>query len=691
MENKATHILTKIAVNIGRLLMATTFIFSGFVKGMDPLGTQYKITDYLEALHIDWIFPSWSTLGMSVLLGMIEFAIGIFLLFAIHRRQVSRITLFIMSVMTLITLWIVIADPVKDCGCFGDAIILSNTETFIKNIILLAIALLLWRKPFEMKRLISKPTQWIVINYTFIFSICVSLWSLWTLPQFDFRPYHIGANIAKGMEIPKGAKQPKFDTTFILEKNGERKEFTIDNYPDSTWTFIDSKTVQTEEGYVPPIHDFSIEDTQTGLDITQEVIHRKGYTFILVSPHLEFADDANFGNIDEIYEYANDHGYKFICLTASTEKGIKHWQDITGAEYPFYLTDETTLKTVIRSNPGLLLLKDGTIIQKWSHNDLPNMTEIAGKPLEQTEIGKMPEVSAAKKIAGMVSWFVIPLVLLTIADRLWAWGAWIRKKENSNRILSTFKKKRKMRKKIVAGNWKMNMTPSEAVALVKKLKPNMENSDVDVIFCVPSIDIVPVVEACKGTKISVGAENMYYEEKGAYTGEVSPQMLVDAGVSYVIIGHSERRQYFKEDNEMVNRKIRKAIEHDIIPIICCGETLEEREAGITLTLIKKQIVSALKYVSPENAQRCIIAYEPIWAIGTGRVATTQQAQEVCCSIRGIIRDIYGKQIADAIRILYGGSVNAGNALQLFSEPDIDGGLVGGASLKPEFSKIVNYQ
>ena len=174
-----------------------------------------------------------------------------------------------------------------------------------------------------------------------------------------------------------------------------------------------------------------------------------------------------------------------------------------------------------------------------------------------------------------------------------------------------------MRRKVVAGNWKMNMTPSEAVALVKKLKPNMENSDVDVIFCVPSIDIVPVVEACKGTKISVGAENMYYEEKGAYTGEVSPQMLVDAGVSYVIIGHSERRQYFKEDNEMVNRKIRKAIEHDIIPIICCGETLEEREAGITLTLIKKQIVSALKYVSPENAQRCIIAYEPIWAIGTG--------------------------------------------------------------------------
>ena len=246
-----------------------------------------------------------------------------------------------------------------------------------------------------------------------------------------------------GSRIVEVSKQPKFDTTFILEKNGERKEFTIDNYPDSTWTFIDSKTVQTEEGYVPPIHDFSIEDTQTGLDITQEVIHRKGYTFILVSPHLEFADDANFGNIDEIYEYANDHGYKFICLTASTEKGIKHWQDITGAEYPFYLTDETTLKTVIRSNPGLLLLKDGTIIQKWSHNDLPNMTEIAGKPLEQTEIGRMPEVSATKKIAGMVSWFVIPLVLLTIADRLWLGAHGLERKRIQTEYYQLLKRKEK--------------------------------------------------------------------------------------------------------------------------------------------------------------------------------------------------------------------------------------------------------
>ncbi len=420
--------------------MALTFIFSGFVKAIDPLGTQYKITDYLEVLHLDTFIPAWATLALSILLSTCEFAIGIFLLFAIRRRLVSKIALAVMSLMTLITLWIVIADPVKDCGCFGDAIVLTNGQTFGKNIILLAIAILLWRKPMEMPQLISKPTQWIVINFTFLYSIIMSLWSLWYLPQFDFRPYHIGTNIAKGMEIPKGAKQPKFDTTFILEKNGERKEFTLDNYPDSTWQFIDSKTVQTEEGYVPPIHDFSIEDRHTGEDITQEVIHHKGYTFLLISPHLEHADDSNFGTIDEIYEYANDHGYRFLCLTASTAKAIKHWQDITGAEYPFYTTDETTLKTIIRSNPGLLLVKDGTILQKWSHNDLPDFSH--GKPLEQSRLGQIPQISTAKKIITIIGWFAVPLALLALADRLWAWGAWIRKKENSNKILSTFKKKK---------------------------------------------------------------------------------------------------------------------------------------------------------------------------------------------------------------------------------------------------------
>lgn len=247
-----------------------------------------------------------------------------------------------------------------------------------------------------------------------------------------------------------------------------------------------------------------------------------------------------------------------------------------------------------------------------------------------------------------------------------------------------------MRKKMVAGNWKMNKTPSEAIELVKELKPLIADSDVDVVFCVPSIDIMPVKNELEGSNIYIGAENMFYEEKGAYTGELSADMLTDAGVTHVILGHSERRQYFNEDDSMINRKVSAAIGHGIVPIICCGESFEQRERGITLQVIKKQIVGAFMRIPAEDAAKCIIAYEPIWAIGTGRVATTQQAQEVCNVIRNNIRDIYGKQVAETVRILYGGSVNADNALALFSEPDIDGGLVGGASLRPEFAKIVNY-
>lgn len=247
------------------------------------------------------------------------------------------------------------------------------------------------------------------------------------------------------------------------------------------------------------------------------------------------------------------------------------------------------------------------------------------------------------------------------------------------------------RKKIIAGNWKMNMTPTEAVALVNQLKPLVANEDADVVFCVPAIDIIPAMEAAKGSNISIGAENMYYEENGAYTGEISPGMLVDAGVKYVILGHSERREYFAETDETVNKKVLKAFEHNLIPIICCGETLTQREQGITIDWIRQQIKIAFLNVTADQAKRAVIAYEPIWAIGTGKVATTEQAQEVCAAIRVCIGEIYDEATADAIRIQYGGSVSASSAPELFAQPDIDGGLVGGASLKPDFGSIVNYK
>lgn len=246
------------------------------------------------------------------------------------------------------------------------------------------------------------------------------------------------------------------------------------------------------------------------------------------------------------------------------------------------------------------------------------------------------------------------------------------------------------RKKIIAGNWKMNMTPSQAVKLVEELAPLVKNDAVDVVYCVPAIDIVPVVEAVKGSNVQVGAENMYFEEKGAYTGEISAEMLVDAGVKYVIIGHSERRDYFKEDDCLLNKKVKKAIEAGLTPILCCGESLEQREMGVTMDWIRLQIKSDLKDVAADDVKNLVIAYEPIWAIGTGKTATTEQAEEVCKGIRECIAEIYDDATAEAVRIQYGGSVNAGNAAELFAQPDIDGGLVGGASLKADFGKIVNY-
>lgn len=247
-----------------------------------------------------------------------------------------------------------------------------------------------------------------------------------------------------------------------------------------------------------------------------------------------------------------------------------------------------------------------------------------------------------------------------------------------------------MRKKIVAGNWKMNKTPSEAIKLAEMLKQYVDTDKVDVVFCVPAIDIIPVGNVIKGTNIALGAENMYFEESGAYTGEISPAMLVDAGVKYVILGHSERRQYFAETDETVNKKVKKALEHGLTPIMCCGETLEQREQGITIDFVRMQIKCGLNGLTADEAVKVVIAYEPIWAIGTGKTATSEEAEEVCCAIRGVIREMYGDKAAENIRIQYGGSVNGKNAAELFAMKDIDGGLVGGASLKEEFKDIVNY-
>lgn len=248
-----------------------------------------------------------------------------------------------------------------------------------------------------------------------------------------------------------------------------------------------------------------------------------------------------------------------------------------------------------------------------------------------------------------------------------------------------------MRKIIVAGNWKMNKTPKEALELIETLKPLVANQErSEVVFCPPFVSLLLAAEAVKGTNIKIGAQNMYFEESGAYTGEVAPEMIKECGCEYVILGHSERRGYFGETDEMINKKVLKAFEHGLKPIICVGETLEQREQGITVDLVRMQVKIALKDVPASDAARAVIAYEPIWAIGTGKTATSVQAEEVCGAIRQVVAEIYAQETAEEIRVQYGGSVNAGNAAELFAMPNIDGGLVGGASLKEDFAKIVNY-
>ena len=686
--------LLKMTVNLCRIIVAVTFIFSGLVKAIDPIGTQYKLQDYLGAIGMAGILPNWTLLAVAVFLAAIEFCIGIFLLFAIQRRLISKLTVAFMVFMTMVTVWIVVADPVKDCGCFGDALHLTNTETLIKNIVLLVCSLVIMYRPLAMFRFVSKRNQWIVTNYTIVFILVSSGLSLYFLPIFDFRPYHIGVNIPRGMEIPKGAKLPQFKTTFIMEKNGQRKEFTLDNYPDASWKFIDSKTVQTSEGYIPPIHDFSITDNKTGLDLTNSVLSHKGYTFLLIAPHLETADDSNFGDIDRLYEYAQSYDIPFYCLTASTTKAIKRWIDLTGAEYPFCITDEAVLKTIIRSNPGLLLLKDGTIINKWSHNNLPNEAKLS-RPISQSSLGKMPKDSVPAKILEIVLWFILPLTLLTLADRLWAWSKWVRLKEQKDKqkLYHLFnKKKSKMRKKIVAGNWKMNLNLQEGIALAKEINEAMtaEKPNCDVVICTPFIHLASVAQVLNADLVGLGAENCADKEKGAFTGEVSAEMVKSTGAQYVILGHSERRQYYGETAEILKEKVQLALKHGLKVIFCCGETLEERESNRQNAVVKAELDGSVFNLTAEEWKNIVLAYEPIWAIGTGKTATSDQAEEMLCYIRSIVAEKYGKEVAEETSILYGGSCKASNAPELFSKPNIDGGLIGGASLKAaDFKGIID--
>ena len=418
MENGKQHIAIGVITTVCRFVLAVVFIFSGFVKAIAPLGTQYKIQDYLDAFGWTGVFPEFVPFVASALLGMLEFCLGVYLFFGIRRIIAPRAVVAMMAVMTPLTFWLAWDHPVSDCGCFGDAVILTNWETFGKNVVLLAMSLVVlkWRR--RLFPLATTRFDWLIALYGFLYILCMTVYCYRHLPVFDFRPYYVGADIRQGMSIPEGEEPTEFETRFVLQKDGVEKEFTLENYPDSTWTFVDSKTVVKKQGYEPPIHDFSMIRYDDGEDITEQVLADEGYTFLLVAHQLGQANQSRMDLINELYDYCLEYGYAFYCLTSSSDEDILKWQEDTGAEYPFCLMDNITLKTMVRFNPGLMLLKKGTVVGKWSIIDIPDEYQLVG-PLEQLPMGEANRPSFVYRLIGVLMWFAFPLFLMCMADLSW--------------------------------------------------------------------------------------------------------------------------------------------------------------------------------------------------------------------------------------------------------------------------------
>ena len=418
MENGKQHMAIGIITTVCRFVLAVVFIFSGFVKAIDPLGTQYKIQDYLDAFGWTDVFPESIPFIAAALLGMLEFCLGVYLFFGIRRIIAPRAVVAVMAIMTPLTFWLALDNPVSDCGCFGDAVVLTNWETFGKNVVLLAMSLVVlkWRK--RIFPLVTTRFDWLIALYGFLYIFCMTIYCYRHLPIFDFRPYYVGADIRQGMEIPEGKEPTEFETRFVLQKDGVEKEFTLENYPDSTWTFVDSRTVVKKKGYEPPIHDFSMIRYEDGEDITEQVLADERYTFLLVAHQLEQASDSRIDLINELYDYCLEYGYAFYCLTSSSDEDILKWQEDTGAEYPFCLMDNITLKTMVRSNPGLILLKKGVVIHKWNVVDFPDEYQLS-RSLEELPLGEISQKTFSNRLFGVFVWFAFPLFLMCMSDLAW--------------------------------------------------------------------------------------------------------------------------------------------------------------------------------------------------------------------------------------------------------------------------------
>ena len=408
--------IRKVILIITRILVGGVFSFSGFVKIIDPWGTAYKIQDYLMAMGDPMTAFMSLAFIVSVVLAATELTVGLGLLLGIRLRENTIVAALMMLFMTPLTLWIALKNPVHDCGCFGDALIIDNWTTFGKNVVLCVLVLTIWLLRKSYGRVAGTYGEWLVEGFTFFFAIAIAGYCYRSLPLLDFRPYHIGANIKEGMSIPEGAPTDSTVTTLIYRNRLDSvvREFSLENYPnDSLWEFVDQKTIVVREGYVPPIHDFAME-TQDG-DITDEVLEDEGYTFLVVAYDLA---DANLSNrnherLKHLYEYAKRNNYRFYVLTASVDQDIAAFIDNAGVDYPMVLSDKITLKTIIRYNPGVVLLKNATVYNKWSLPDVPDFKQ----PLEESKEGLMAKPDEVQKVLICFFLWLIPVLLIIGVNR----------------------------------------------------------------------------------------------------------------------------------------------------------------------------------------------------------------------------------------------------------------------------------
>lgn len=700
-STKTTPQIIKPAVILFRIVVGLTFLFSGFVKGVDPVGVAIKLKEYFVALGIDFLTPSSSlgadfvsifSLSAAVGLSLFEFVLGAAILFGIYRKLAPTLAVITMLFMTPLTLYLAIKNPVHDCGCFGEALVLTNWQTFYKNLILTAASIFLLLYNHKAKDMYLKSIRWIPTLFTIFYILTISILSYLYQPLLDFRPYKSGINIREIMAEEE--VQPEY--FFVYEKDGERKEFSIENAPmnDPTWEFVD-RIERMPEGVTQKVElDFSVSDND--VDITNDILEDDNYTFLILIPSVDGYDNSWDDKIFSLYDYAFEHSYNFYVLTPEAERQSSRMNRL-GIPFTCYTMDETVIETIARGNPAIAMLKDGILYWKISPRDLVDMSQYHAD-IQSTPLSQLHEDKFNERLAIILSIYVLPLIFLYLCQEAVVLlvervkTKRIKRRKDSDNTNYKPKNFKTMRKNIVAGNWKMNKTLQEGVELAKGVEAalNERTPNCDVIIGTPFIHLATVAATVDTKKLGVSAENCADKASGAYTGEVSAAMVASTGAEYVILGHSERRAYYGETAEILKEKVLLALANNLKVIFCIGEVLEEREAGKEFEVVKAQIEESLFNLTAEDWSKIILAYEPVWAIGTGKTATSEQAQEMHAFIRKTVAEKYGEEVAEATSILYGGSCKPSNAKELFANKDVDGGLIGGASLDVEqFMGIVD--